>query len=453
MLYHFSGLAGAGMNPLARLMRAWGHEVQGSDRAFDRGQHAALRAGLQGDGIRILPQDGSAVHAGIDRFVYSAAVEQDTPEQRFARAHGLACLARPALLAEVVNGGQPGVAVAGTSGKSTVSGMLAWILRRGGAPATVLGGAALAGEGVNGCFAAGPRGGVVVAEACESDGSLPGYRPAIGIIHNVTRDHGELDSLRGQFAAFAANCRLLLANARCPVAAGLASGHPSARTYGAVEAATCRLEVCDLAAGSARGLLHLPQGPLELVLSHPGLHNLENAAAAALAAGELGLAPEAIAEALASFPGVARRFEVVGVAEGGIRVVDDYAHNGDKIRAAVTAAQAGCERLLAIFQPHGYGPARFLRPELRELWPTLLRPQDRLCYAGIHFAGGSVVQDLSSQDLCDDLIGRIVAHHAPDHQAVLAWAVEQAIPGDTILLMGARDPELPRLARALVAML
>jgi UDP-N-acetylmuramate--alanine ligase len=148
--YHFSGIAGAGMNPLAQLMRARGHQVQGSDRAYDQGRSPELAPRLRRLGIDLRPHDGSAITPGIDRFVYSTAVEADTPEMRAARALGVELVSRPALLAEVVNAGQPGVAIAGTSGKSTVTGMLAWLLRESGLSATVLGGAALVGEASSG---------------------------------------------------------------------------------------------------------------------------------------------------------------------------------------------------------------------------------------------------------------------------------------------------------------
>lgn len=447
MRYHFSGVAGAGMNPLAQLMVAWGHSVQGSDRGFDQGRNPELAQVLRTAGVTLLPQDGAAVVPGIERFVYSAAVEQDTPEMRAAKALGIECLARPALLAEVVNGAGTGVAVSGTSGKSTVTGMIAWILRATGTPATILGGAALAGEGVAGCFAVGPRDGIVAAEACESDGTLVGYRPAIGVIHNITRDHGELDELRRQFTTFAAQSRLLLVNARCAEAMALVAGHPRARTYGEGARADYPLEIISVGPTSSEAVLGLHQGDLTLTLTlrHPGAHNLENAAAAAAACIELGLAPQAVADALASFPGVARRFEVVGTTESGVRVVDDYAHNGDKIRAAVRAAQAGADRVLAIFQPHGFGPARFLRPELKELLPTLLRPGDRWCYTNIFYAGGTVAQDIHSRDLASDA----GVQHADDREQLLLWLSEHAGPGDTVLLMGARDPDLPKLARAI----
>src|SRR5215469_15789875 len=148
--YHFSGLAGAGMNPLARLMAARGYQVQGSDRSFDRGENRELAAGLAALGIVVKPQDGTAVTSDLDRFVYSTAVEAETPEVRAARALGIERMPRPALLAEVVDAGQPGVAIAGTSGKSTITGMVGWLTREAGVAATVLGGAALAGEGGTG---------------------------------------------------------------------------------------------------------------------------------------------------------------------------------------------------------------------------------------------------------------------------------------------------------------
>ena len=370
--YHFSGIAGAGMNPLAQLMRARGHQVQGSDRALDQGKSADLAARLRRLGIDLHPHDGRAITARIDRFVYSTAVEADTPEMRAARALGVELVPRPSLLAEVVNAGQPGVAIAGTSGKSTVTGMLAWLLRESGLRATVLGGAGFVREGSSSCFTVGPANGPVIAEACESDGTLVGYEPTVGVVHNISRDHAELPSLRAQFTAFGRNCRRLFINAGCPEASALGQCF-RAVTYGLAPQAEAPLEVLSVGPERAQGLLKLPAGVVRLDLPQPGRHNLENAAAAAIVAVELGVDPDEVTALLTLFPGVTRRFEVVGVTGSGIRVVDDYAHNADKLRAAITTAQSGGGRVLAVFQPHGYGPARFLRPELRALLPALLQ--------------------------------------------------------------------------------
>jgi UDP-N-acetylmuramate-alanine ligase len=445
--YHFSGIAGAGMNPLARLLRARGHDVQGSDRSLDDGKNADLAARLRALGITLLPHDGSGVRPGLERFVYSTAVEEQAPEMRAARALGVEMVPRPALLAEIVNAGVPGVAIAGTSGKSTITGMVAWLLREAGVTATVIGGAALVGEGTSGCFVAGPDGGPVVAEACESDGTLVGYHPALGLIHNVSRDHAELPKLRPQFATFAAQAARLLVNAGCAEATAL--GRPfKATTYGVAPEADARLEIVSAGPDRARGTLRVRGAALALDVPQPGRHNLENAAAAALVALDLGCPPAAVEALLARFPGVARRFEVIGVTRTGIRVVDDFAHNGEKIRAAVTTAQAGARRVLAVFQPHGFGPARFLRAELREMLPRLLRPQDRFCYAEIFYAGGTVARDVSSEMLAADLPTPPGCGYAANHEAVRRWVQGEARAGDTVLLMGARDPDLPRLARA-----
>jgi UDP-N-acetylmuramate--alanine ligase len=450
--YHFSGVAGAGMNPLAQLMRARGHEVQGSDRSFDRGENAGVERSLRRAGIVIKPQDGTAVTPDVDRFVFSTAVEADTPEMRAARALGIERLPRPALLAEIVNDGRPGVAIAGTSGKSTITGMLAWILRDAGVAATVIGGAALVGEGSVGCFAAGPAEGPVIAEACESDGTLVDYRPAIGLVHNISRDHGEVAALRSQFAVFAERSARVLINVGCSEAAALARRR-AAFTYGAGAGADAILTVVTAGPDRAVGVMRLDNRAIALDVPQPGLHNLENAAAAALVAVELGIAPAAVEQALSRFPGVARRFEVIGTTSNGIRVVDDYAHNGEKLRAAIATAQAGPSRVLAIFQPHGFGPARFLRPELCELLPRVLRPRDRFAYLEIFYAGGTVTRDISSRMLADDLPPDVRCGYAADHPAAVDWIRAEARAGDTVLIMGARDPSLPRLARAVLAAL
>ncbi len=446
--YHFSGVGGAGMSPLARLMRARGHAVQGSDRAFDAGKNREAADTLRAAGVELVPHDGSGITGVIDHFVFSTAVEAETPEMRAARARGLAMLARPALLAELVDTGRPGVAVSGTSGKSTITGMVAWLARESGAVASVIGGAALVGEGGGGCLVPGPGDGAVAAEACESDGTLVGYHPALGLIHNVSRDHGELDWVRAQFATFAAQCGRLWVNARCAEASALGR-RAGALSYGVGAGADAPVTPRSLGPARATGVLRWRGSDVGLDVPQPGLHNLENAAAAALVGLELGIRPADVERLLPRFPGVARRFETIGFTGTGIRIIDDFAHNGEKIRAALTTAQAGAPRVVAVFQPHGFGPARFLRGELRELIPSLLRPSDRFCYAEIFYAGGSVTRDLSSRGLAAD----IGCAYAEDHAAVTRWVAGEARPGDTILLMGARDPELPRLARRVLAAL
>src|SRR5262249_23780569 len=361
--------------------------VQGSDRAFDAGANREAAEALRAAGVELVAHDGRSITGAIDRFVFSTAVEAQTPEMSAARALGLTTVARPALLAELVNTAHPGVAVSGTSGKSTITGMVAWLAREAGTAAAVIGGAALVGEGGGGCLVTGPADAPVVAEADESDGTLVGYRPAIGLIHNGSRDHTGLEPLRKQFATFAAQCARVLVNARCAEASALGRA-VGATSYGIAERADAPVTARRLDGGRAVGVLRWHGADVMLDVPQPGVHNLENAAAAALVALELGIVPAAVERLLPRFPRVAPRFERAGVSAAGIRVIDDFAHNAEKIRAAVTTAQGSSTRIVAVFQPHGFGPARFLRGELRELLPALLRPDDRFCYAEIFYAGG-----------------------------------------------------------------
>lgn len=450
MRIHFSGIGGAGMNPLAQLMQERGHSIQGSDRAFDNGKNLVVADILKDKGIELFPQDGTALNDNIDLMIYSAAVEQQTPEMLRAKELKITCQSRPHLLAELVNNAKPGIAVAGTSGKSSVVGIITWIMRSLNMPISVLGGAALAEKNAShmGCFQAAAEDQPLLAEACESDGTLVAYKSGIGLIHNITRDHDELSELREQFAQFANQSSCLMYNSTCEETARLAEGHAHAVSY-VGEDSDYALDV--VREGPLRAQANIRHDNVDYFIDfpQPGLHNLHNACAAFAVVHRLGGDPKEIANAITSFPGIARRYQEIGVTEDGIRVIDDYAHNADKIRAVISAAQLSCDRLLAIFQPHGFGPARFLRPELKELLPTILRPRDVFCYAPIHYAGGTVAKDISSSDLAQDLVVTKQVFAAETKQDLLQWACEQARPNDTVLLMGARDPSLPQLAQAL----
>ena len=417
--WHFSGIGGAGMNPLARLMAARGYSVQGSDRDFDRGHNDLVRKLLQDAGIQLVAQDGEGVHDGLERLIHSAAVEPTVPEMQRAADLGVVRQSRPALLAELLNTARPGVAIAGTSGKSTVTGMLAWICQRCGVATSVLGGAALAEAGARhmGCFAAAGANDPLIAEACESDGTLVGYHPEIGAVLNISRDHHELEALGEQFATFAAQCGVCWYPSGDVFTADLLADLPQGKMVGAEAHADC-WAYCDSAgphrargrirwnasADGVGGALVIDRNEeYELVVPQPGRYQFDNAAMACALAVELGVSLADAVNAMAEFPGVARRFQLAGVSDSGIRVIDDYAHNGAKIAAVVQAAQLQSDRLLIVFQPHGFAPARFLQPELRRLWPSILRSQDRLCYSEIYYAGGSVNTDMSSERLARDL--------------------------------------------------
>ena len=441
---HFVGIAGTGMSALAQYLSLLGQGVSGSDRAFDQCQSPEERARLEARAIAIHPQDGSGV-PGASRLIASTAVESEIPDLIRARELGIPVLHRSELLAELVQEGTS-VAIAGVSGKSTVTAMVFEILRHVGRdPGLITGGdlIALKSEGVRGnaWFGRGP----LVVEADESDGTLVRYHPKVGVILNLHLDHMGLEGLLAQFVDFRRNCREAVCVSDQPELAPLREGAlvfgwgPDARLRARNFAPTprgCRFEV----------------GETTVQLPLPGLHNASNALAAMAAVLRLDVSVADAARALAQYRGVARRFEWIGEAAG-CRIYDDYAHNPDKIVAAITAAKDLGRRVLALFRPHGFAPATQMRGPLAERLPKLLSAADRFDLLPIYFAGGTVRRSISSEDIAADLAAAGVASKVLSRQDLAAHYRGLAGAGDVILIMGARDPELGALARELLASL
>jgi UDP-N-acetylmuramate--alanine ligase len=203
---------------------------------------------------------------------------------------------------------------------------------------------------------------------------------------------------------------------------------------------------------------------VEFMQAAPGRHNVANALAAIAACSAAGFAIESLASGLMCYRGVARRFQVVGTVNG-VEVVDDFAHNPAKIEAAVETARtrvaargAGLEtgpgRVLAVYQPHGYGPTRFLRDDLVAAFAKALGPADRAWWLEVFYAGGTTTKDVSSADIVNDLARAGLgerAQFAASREALVAALAREARPGDLVLIMGARDPSLTELARQTVA--
>lgn len=440
---HFAGLAGSGMAALAAFVAMQGGRVSGSDRAFDRGQQTELRNRLEGLGIVVHPQDGEGVGGDCAALVCSTAVEAEVPDLAEARRRAVPVLHRSELLARLVAGHRT-VAVTGTSGKSTTTALVFELLRGAGLDPSLVTGAELVAlrdrPHPGSAFAGGSD--LLVVEADESDGSLVRYAPAVGVVLNLQKDHKAPEEVLAFFETFAGRVRERLVLGEGEDLSGLRSG---ALVFGFGAAAGLRAEQVQVGPGGSSFLLEGRRFQVPL----PGRHNVENALAALAACRALGVPLEALSAPLATFQGVARRFERVGSARG-VQVVDDFAHNPAKVEAALRAAQGGSERVLAVFQPHGYGPLRFLRAELVDAFTRSLRPQDRLWFLDVFFAGGSVVRDISSAEVAAEIAG---ARHAASREALAGELAAAARPGDLVLVMGARDPSLGDLARAILAAL
>lgn len=442
--FHYAGLAGSGMSALAQYQAMRGGGVSGSDRAFDRGERSELRAALEALGIGVLPQDGSGVTADCAALVVSTAVEQDVPDYAAAKRLGIPIIHRSELLAHFVAESRS-LAITGTSGKSTVTAMVFEILSGSGHdPSVITGGdlPKLQARGLPGNAFAG-QSDILVVEADESDGSLVRYAPAVGVILNLQRDHKEMAEVAEMFATLRARSREALVVGEDDHLDALAGG---ALRFGFGPKAGIRAVELELRPdGSRFGI-----DGVAFSLGVPGKHNVANALAAIAACRAIGVELAQMAALLAGFTGVARRFQTIGTAAG-IEVIDDFAHNPEKIRAALATARLRAQRVLAIYQPHGYGPTRFLRQDLVETFARELRADDRLWMLEIFYAGGTATRDFSAADLVRDIAGQGTnAAFAPSREWLIQRLAAEARPGDLVLVMGARDPSLTLLAREIL---
>ena len=443
--FHYAGLAGSGMSALAQFQAMMGGRVSGSDRAFDRGERAELRLQLQRLGIEIMPQDGSGVTDDCAALIVSTAVEEKVADFATARAKNIPVVHRSELLAHFVASYRT-VAVSGTSGKSTVTAMVFEILESAGRdPSVITGGdlRLLQARGLPGnAFAGGSD--LLVVEADESDGSLVRYAPAVGVILNLQRDHKEMEEVAAMFAVLRARSREALVVGEDGNLDALAGG---ALRFGFGPRAGIRgVNVELIPSGSS-----FTVDDVAFALPVPGRHNVANALAAIAAARTLDVPLADMVAPLASFQGVGRRFQTVGAARG-VTVIDDFAHNADKIAAALATAKLNASRVLAVYQPHGYGPTRFLRRDFVDTFTRELRPGDRLWMLEVFYAGGTASRDFSAADIVEEIAENgVKAEFAPSRAWLAARIAEEARAGDVVLVMGARDPSLTDFAREIVA--
>jgi UDP-N-acetylmuramate--alanine ligase len=453
--YHFSGVGGSGMAPLALLAASLGADVTGSDRNHDRGIDLPIFDHLTRGGVRLALQDGSAVHAGLDAVVYSTAVERSNPDFRAAEALGVTLVRRGSFLAAIA-GARRAVAVAGTSGKSTVTAMIAHIFVREGLDPSFLGGGAAAqleGTIPPGSLRLG-RSEWFVVETDESDGSVAEFAPAVSLLTNLSRDHKEVEETARNFGRLLAQTResIVIHVGDAPLATvPLPPGVTTLRVAVEDEATWSKPDlVARRVSLDAFGVSYEIDG-IAVRVPFPGRLTVENSIHAIAASVAAGIPLARAAAAIADFAGVRRRLERVGAARG-IDVFDDYAHNPVKIAAALLALRPAGS-LWVYYQPHGYGPTRFFADELVATFRAALRPGDHLLLAPIYDAGGTADRSIRSEDL----VGRLAALGVPATVAGTrdgaALLLSEARPGDRIVVMGARDDTLPLFARGLLPVL
>jgi UDP-N-acetylmuramate--alanine ligase len=449
--YFFCGIGGSGMLPLANIVRDVGATVVGSDRALDQGRLGPKFEWLQSLGIDLFAQDGSGLTSGDQILIASAAIEDSVPDIAKASALGCQRMTRAELLAELFNAAPRSVAVGGTSGKSTVTGMIGWILTEARLDPTIMNGALMKNFVADDAPFASARvgqGDVFVSEVDESDGSIALFTPEVAVLNNVSLDHKSLEELWQLFGDFAKGAKCCVWNADDAETAALIEpmGLAGAISFGFAPQADIRAtDITDLPLGS-RFTLHARGATYQIELIVPGRHNIANALAAIAAATALGVPVAQAVRGVESFNGLARRFDIVGTANG-ITVVDDFGHNPDKIAATLATLKAFPGRIIAFFQPHGYGPIRVMGTELAAVFAAMLGEDDHLILCDPVYFGGTVDKSIGSQSITDAVAaaGRN-AEYIPAREDCGNRIVELAKPGDRIVIMGARDDTLSGFA-------
>ena len=441
----FIGIAGTGMSAIAQYLAGIGKQVSGSDRYFVPGDINETKQKLEAEGIQCFLQNGEGITPQTQLIVVSTAVEDTVPEVQKAKSLSIPIIKRSELLA-IIADGKKTIAVAGTSGKSTTSAMLFDILQYAGMQPGIISGAGLVSiikRGKIGNAKAG-KGEWLVIEADESDGSIVQYHPEVGLLLNIDKDHQEIDELMQLFGVFKNNTKALFIVNRSNVLARELSAD-SKNDFSINENAGF------MATDFEQKGFHIQfkiQG-IPFSLNTVGRHNMENALAATAVAAQLGVPLQTCAAALKNYEGIYRRHQVLGN-KNGVWVIDDYAHNPAKCAASIAACQYVAPKVIAWFQPHGYGPTRFLREDFVKEIAAVLRPADEIWMSEIFYAGGTAVKDISANDLITDIksLGKN-AFFAADRNAFLTTVRPHLSNDCVLLLMGARDPGLEAFSKKL----
>ena len=466
---HFVGIGGIGMSGLAQMYRDLGCAVTGSDRALGHPENERIFAALRKCGAKLCPQDGSVYADGYapDAIVYSTAIEEDNPDFKCAPP-GTRRLHRSEALSLGIGAlhGRFTIAVTGTCGKTTVSAWLADALDRlGGDPGMLSGGYVkrFREDGAAGNYRSG-FGRDFVIEADESDKSLLNYVPDTALVLNIGTDHysrRELAEVFLKFSLSAHTCVVMELAAFEEIGpekfpAGkmilLFSGDPDAPVSCAGRR-VLRLDSYRVANGSARCAFN---GLPEIRLPMPGRHNALNALAVHTVLTSRGYDSLDALKAVSEFGGVARRFDRAGVMANGAQVIDDYAHNVEKLASCIGAAQelAPEGRVVTVFQPHGFAPLRFMRETLAKALPSILRPSDEFIFLPVYYAGGTASFSPTSAEVAETCRA-VPGIHADtimdfDDRQECEQHLKKAVKrGDVVIVAGARDESLSIWAKSL----
>ncbi|MBM4144977.1 MAG: hypothetical protein FJ240_01700 [Nitrospira sp.] len=435
----FSGIGGSGMSAIAGFMADRGHVIAGSDRSFDMSPDNPICRIMKAKGITIVPQDSSGIDASYDFAVFSTAVEDDQPEAIKAGQLGIPVKTRPGYLSEIVQEFRT-VAVAGTSGKSTMAGMLAFLMDKFGLKPNFIGGGRVKQFRTTsnpGNYLSGSSD-LLVIEACESDGSIVSYHPSYSIIANLSLDHNPVEKTAGMFETLASNTRDLL------VIGGDDTNLHKCRfdkpvRFSIHTSSEYQAQAIEYQPFSTNFKLH----DINFRLSLPGEYNLYNALSCIALLSEMGIPLRDITDVLPQFSGIERRFDVY-LNSGKNLVIDDYAHNPHKIESLMETVKKICHSICYIFQPHGFGPARLMKQGYIEAFIRNLREEDHLILLPIFYAGGTTQKDISSEDIAKEIQAAGRSAEVLHERTLIFSRLKE---WDNYIVFGARDETLSDFTR------
>ncbi len=442
----FIGVAGTGMSAIAQYLAGTGKLVSGSDRYFQQGEQNETKDKLEACGIRCFFQNGEGISEQTDLVVVSTAIEDTVAEVQKARSLSIPIIKRSELLA-IISKSKKTIAVGGTSGKSTTSAMLFNILEFAGLGPSIISGAGLVSlikEGKIGNAKVG-KGTWLVIEADESDSSIVQYSPEVGLLLNIDKDHQEIDELMSIFEIFRNNTKeLFVVNQSNNLAKQLSQNIKN--DFSLIESS----EAGYIANNFIQEGLNIKffVRNVQFSIDTVGKHNMENAIAALAVANQLGVTISDCAAALIKYEGIYRRHQLLGKKKG-VYLIDDYAHNPVKCAASIAACQYIAPKVIAWFQPHGYGPTRFLKDDFIHEIAAVLRPDDEIWMSEIFYAGGTAVKDISANELIIEIkaAGKN-AFFVEDRNQFLDNVRSHLTDNCVLLLMGARDPGLEFFGRS-----
>jgi len=445
--FFFVGIAGTGMSAIAQYLKGIGKKVSGSDRLFNEEKKMLIQEQFEQQDIHCYFQDGSGINQQIDVLVISTAIEESNIELQKARSLGIPVMKRSELLA-AISSNKKTIAVGGTSGKSTTTAMIFHIMQACGWEPSVMNGAGLTSlqkKGLPGNAWVGKSDWLVI-EADESDGSIVNYVPKVGVLLNVDRDHKEYDELMSLFETFKDNTRdKFIVN----------QSHTLSRQLSQNKAYDFGVDEKEIGfSGSEfeqKGFsISFKCNDIRFLIPVIGKHNMENALAATAVCNAVGITTGQCAEALQNYEGIYRRTQLTGEASG-IFVIDDFAHNPAEIVCAIRACQSVGKRVFAWFQPHGYGPLKFMYKELEENVLSALRENDFFLLSDVYYAGGTINKEITAEEVAVEM--REKSDHVlffPDRKDMLPYLKQNCRVGDVILIMGARDTTLSDFAEEML---